>query len=67
MHYKFNVPDVSCEHCKHRIESTLLAQDSVSSAEVNIEGKTVNVDADLPTDMLIALIDEAGYDAELVE
>ena len=67
MHYKFNVPDVSCEHCKNRIESTLLAQDSVSSAEVHIEDKTVAVDSELPSDKLIALIDEAGYDAELVK
>ena len=67
MHYKFNVPDVSCEHCKKRIESTLLAQDSVSSAEVNIEEKTVSIDSELSSDSLIALIDEAGYDAQLVE
>lgn len=67
MHYKFNVPDVSCEHCKNRIESTLLAQDSVSSAEVEIEEKTVSVESDLPSDKLIALIDEAGYDAELIK
>lgn len=67
MHYKFNVPDVSCDHCKNRIESTLLAQDSVSSAEVNIEEKTVTVDSELPSDSLIALIDEAGYDAELLK
>lgn len=67
MHYKFNVPDVSCEHCKNRIESTLLAQDSVSSAEVGIEEKTVTVESDLPSDKLIALIDEAGYDAELIK
>ncbi|MDZ7794171.1 MAG: heavy metal-associated domain-containing protein [Spirochaetia bacterium] len=67
MHYKFNVPDVSCEHCKNRIESTLLAQGSVSTAEVHIEEKTVIVDSELPSDKLIALIDEAGYDAELLE
>jgi len=67
MHYKFKVPDVSCGHCKNRIESTLLAQDSVSSAEVNIEEKTATVDSELSSDSLIALIDEAGYDAELLE
>jgi copper chaperone len=67
MHYKFNVPDVSCEHCKNRIESTLLSQDSVSTAEVNIDEKTVKVESELSSDKLIALIDEAGYDAELVK
>ncbi|HKK66247.1 MAG TPA: cation transporter [Clostridia bacterium] len=67
MHYKFNVPDISCEHCKKRIEATLLAQNAVSSAEVHIEDKTVTVDSELSSDKLIALIDEAGYDAELVK
>ena len=67
MHYKFSAPDISCEHCKHRIETALNQYDEVSSAEVHIDEKTVNVDAELAPEKLIEIIDEAGYDAELVK
>jgi copper chaperone len=67
MHYKFSAPDISCEHCKHRIESALTQSEGVSTAEVHIDEKTVNVEAELAADKLIEIIDEAGYDAELVE
>lgn len=67
MHYKFNAPDVSCQHCKNRIESALNQLDEVSSAEVHIEEKTVSVESDLSPEKLIEVIDEAGYDAELVK
>lgn len=67
MHYKFSAPDISCAHCKHRIEAELNRYDEVASAEVSIDEKTVNVDADLSPEKLIKIIDEAGYDAELVE
>ncbi len=67
MRYKFNVPDVSCEHCKNRIESALLATEGVSNAEVHINAKTVTVEAELKPKQLIDIIDDAGYDAELVE
>ncbi len=67
MHYKFNAPDISCEHCKNSIESALKQYDEVNSAEVHIDEKTVNVDAELAPEKLIEIIDEAGYDAELVK
>ena len=67
MHYKFSAPDISCEHCKHRIETALSQYDEVSAAEVHIDDKTVTVESELSADKLIDIIDEAGYDAELVD
>ncbi len=65
MNYLFDVPDVSCGHCKMRIENALGGHPEVSSCEVDIDKKLVAVDSQLSPDILIGLLDEAGYDAVL--
>ncbi len=65
MYYKFNVPDMSCNHCKMRIESVLKGNEQVEFVEVDLEGKEVGVESSLEVKELIDLFDEAGYDAEL--
>ncbi|WP_020614143.1 heavy-metal-associated domain-containing protein [Sediminispirochaeta bajacaliforniensis] len=65
MKYIFDVPDVSCGHCKMRIESALGKETEVTSCNVDIEAKTAEVESSLDADQLIHLIDEAGYDATL--
>ena len=63
----FSVPDMSCDHCKMRIEKQLGSRDEVRSVEVDLEGKKVTVDGDLSSEAIVELIDEAGYDATPLE
>ena len=50
----FQVPDVSCAHCKSTIESALRPLAGVERAEVDVDAKLVSVEFDP------AVIDEAA-------
>lgn len=63
----FSVPGMSCGHCVSAIEGELGNIAAVTSASANLDTKIVTVvGAGLDTEALIAAIDEAGYEAELV-
>ena len=57
----YAVPGVSCDHCKHAIESEVSTVDGVVVVEVDVEAKLVTVSGG--DDAAIrAAIDDAGYD-----
>ncbi len=58
----FNIPKISCGHCKSSIESKVSAVDGVESVEVNIDDKTATVIGSASNDDLVAAIDKAGYE-----
>jgi len=64
--YTFNVPEMSCNHCKMRIEKTMADSGKVKNLEIDLESKKVSLESDLSEAALIDLFDEAGYDAEKV-
>ena len=66
MKYTFNVPEMSCNHCKMRIEKTMTDSGKVKNLEIDLESKKVSLESDLSEAALIDLFDEAGYDAEKV-
>ncbi len=59
-----SVPDISCGHCKSSIEGALQPLDGVTSAEVSIEGRTVDVAFGDPAtlDDIVAAIEAQGYE-----
>jgi copper chaperone len=59
----FSVPGVSCDHCKTAIEGELAAVSGVTHSEVDVGAKTVRVEGDATDEVIIAAIDEAGYEA----
>lgn len=64
MKEKFNVPDVSCGHCKSSIESALAPIAGVRGATVDISTKQVAVEFDESvTDRatVVRTIESAGY------
>ena len=64
MRENFNVPDVSCGHCKSSIESALGPVAGVREATVDIDTKQVTVDFDeAVTDRatVVRTIESAGY------
>jgi copper chaperone len=59
-----SVPDISCGHCKSSIEGALQPLDGVTSAEVSIDARTVDVAFGDPTtlDDIVAAIEAQGYE-----
>src|SRR5436190_3311411 len=59
----YNVPAISCNHCKHAIEGQVKNVAGVKAVEVDVQAKTVRVEADpLDAQAIILAIDEAGYE-----
>ncbi len=57
----YDVPGISCEHCKTAIEASVGAVDGVASVAVDIGAKTVTVVGGAD-EAIVAAIDDAGYD-----
>lgn len=57
----YSVPGISCDHCKHAIESAVGAVDAVAGVVVDVESKSVRVEGGDDAEIRAA-IDEAGYD-----
>ncbi|GAK57628.1 heavy metal transport/detoxification protein [Candidatus Vecturithrix granuli] len=63
----FNVPNISCGHCKMRIEKALRSVSGVSSASAAVATKKVMVewdDAQTSWDDLRATLEKIGYPPE---
>lgn len=59
----YNVPGVSCEHCRVAITKEVTAVSGVESVEVDLTRKLVSVvGRDVEDAQVRAAIDEAGYD-----
>ena len=60
----FNVPDMSCGHCKATVEGALNKRSGVERANADIVNGTVEVSYDegtVTTEDLLGAIEEAGY------
>ena len=55
----FDVPDISCDHCKRAIEEAVSEVDSVV---VTVDRRLVEVAGVAPDDAVIAAIQLAGYE-----
>jgi len=63
MKHTFNVPDMSCNHCKMRIEKTMNESGKVKDLNIDLQTKKVTLNSDLSDAELVKLFDNAGYDA----
>jgi copper chaperone len=58
--HTYNVPDISCDHCKHAIESAVGPLPHLESVNVDVAAKTVTVTGGDPIATESAIV-EAGY------
>lgn len=65
MKYTFSVPDMSCNHCKMRIEKVMNESGKVSGLNIDLQSKKVSLESDLSESDLVKLFDNAGYDAKV--
>lgn len=60
---KFSVPNMTCGHCKAKIEDAVLDADEGASLDFDMEERSVEVDTTLSIAETIAAIASGGYDA----
>ncbi|WP_251517329.1 MULTISPECIES: copper chaperone CopZ [Staphylococcus] len=61
------VEGMSCDHCKHAVESALTNLNGVSSADVSLEDNNVTVnydETDVSFDNMKDAIEDQGYDVK---
>jgi len=61
------VPDMSCEHCKKTIDSSIRKLKGIKDVRINLKTKEVEVIGDVPGELIISAIREAGYSVEEVD
>ncbi len=64
MNKEFSVPSISCGHCVNAITREVSALQDVTKVGVDLQTKQVTVETSgqVPTDVIVAAINEAGYD-----
>ena len=62
----YDVPGISCGHCKTAIETEVGRLDTVTTVEVDVDAKRVRVEGEATEAEVTAAIDEAGYDVAAV-
>jgi len=62
----FHVPDISCGHCTHAIETELKSVKGVSDVAGDIEGKSIRVTWEEPADRnrILATLKDINYPAQ---
>ena len=58
----FDVPDISCDHCKRAIEEAVATIPEVDSVVVTVDRRVVEVAGVASDDAVIAAIQLAGYE-----
>ena len=58
----YNVPGITCDHCRAAIEGELANVEGLTRVEVNVAAKEVAVDGDASDDAIRDAITEAGYE-----
>jgi len=62
----FDVPGISCGHCKSAIEGALDGLDGVDIATVDVDARTVLVEGSATDQVISAAIDDAGYEVAAI-
>ena len=59
----FNVPEISCVHCKSTIVNTLSGVENIESVDVDVQTKNVTLESseEINLDLVKSLLDEQGY------
>lgn len=60
---RFSVPDMSCGHCRAKIEDALLEADAGAELAFDMEAREVAIDTVLATPDVVETIRGAGYAA----
>jgi len=62
---KLSLSGLTCKHCIMRTTNALEEVPGVKKIKVKLESATIKHEATVSTDILIAVVKEAGFEAEL--
>ena len=60
---KFNVPDMTCGHCKAAVEKAVAGVDASAKVVVDLDTRTVEIDSNADLAAILAALKEEGYEA----
>lgn len=60
----FSVPEMSCGHCKAKIEDAVVDADEGAVIAFDMDAREVDIDSSLDTAALADAIKAAGYDSQ---
>jgi copper chaperone len=58
---EFEVKDMSCGGCANSITRAVNSVDPAAKLDIDVTTKVVKIDSALPSDRLVAVIEEAGF------
>lgn len=61
---EFLIPDMTCNHCASVIKKALLSADPTARIDIQLPTHQVKVETQLDQGKVLALLDEAGYQAK---
>lgn len=64
---RFNVPEMSCNHCKASIEKAIKGVDAAAQIDVDLDAKTVAVESRIAEAAIVDAIKDAGYEATAIQ
>jgi copper chaperone len=61
MKYTFTVPDMSCDHCRMRIDKAVAASGKATAWTVDLKTKTVGMESEADRGTLAKVLSDIGY------
>jgi copper chaperone len=59
------VEGMTCEHCEQTVEEALEEVEGISSATADRDSESATVEGSAEQDKLVAVVEDAGYDASM--
>lgn len=59
----FNIPDMTCGHCKETVENAILELDSSAKITVDLDTHNMDVDTKAASGAIVGALKTAGYEA----
>ena len=59
----FNIPDMTCGHCKETVEGAILELDSTAKISVDLDTHNVDVETQAASGAIVNALKIAGYEA----
>jgi copper chaperone CopZ len=56
---------MTCEHCEQTVEEALEEVEGISSATADRDSESATVEGSAEQDKLVAVVEDAGYDASV--
>lgn len=63
---ELTLPDMTCGHCKRKVEQTVQRIDAQAQCEVDLTAHRVRIQSDQPPERFTLALAEQGYPANLV-